>query len=685
MSNPHSTPPDPAPQLGEPSSAAAANSIWAQIGLSATAMRSLALLSAVLTMVLVQTAASGWMAQWNDRITSRTWAMADSQMQEKRVVVVDIDEKSVQALGPWPWPRDRVAQLLQSLDQQGVNLKIVDILFDGPQAADPALIAALQAGAPTVVGQLFSLRPEPPVRSGTLSSALPLGACPAQAMPAYGFMAPNANIANAATQVGHITPIVDPDGAVRRIPAIVCHQGQAYPALTLAALSAATGESPRIDTTPQLGQSHSQIHIGGFALPIDAQGQLMVSYQTPRQGFISVSAMDVLSGQVPPTILQGAWALVGSTALGAGDAVPTPQGGAVGGIEVHAQILSAALDARTPYTPNWAPLWPWASAALSIALLLLALRTRLAAGLALPVAAAINLFLIGSLHTYGLLVHQQVLAVGLPALFALIASTSLLVAEILRVRLERERVYNNFSSYLPKGAADKIAFSAPSAQVVAERHDASVMFVDLRNFSAYCEGRSPEDAATVLHNFYTTIDRIVTEHGGAIEHMVGDGIMAVWNGSTPCAQHPQQALQAAARIWEEGTQQLPQVASRKTPPLDLGIGLETGQVMVGSFGPAHRRVHTVLGETVTVAARLEALTAELAYPILLGPEIVQRTQASQTHPSPQASQTPPIKALGDFLLAGLTTPRKVHTLTVQYSEHHLQLVYSVDQDQAFGG
>jgi adenylate cyclase len=359
--------------------------------------------------------------------------------------------------------------------------------------------------------------------------------------------------------------------------------------------------------------------------------------------------------------------------MGAGDAVPTPQGGAVGGIEVHAQILSAALDARTPYTPNWAPLWPWASAALSIALLILALRTRATAGLAIPVAAAINLLIIGSLHTYGLLVHQQVLAVGLPVLFALTASTGLLIAEILRVRLERERVYNNLSSYLPKGAADKIAFSAPSAHVIAERHDASVMFVDLRNFSAYCEGRSPEDAATVLHNFYTTIDRIVTEHGGAVEHMVGDGIMAVWNGSTPCPDHPQKALEAATRIWEEGSQQLPQVASRKTPPLDLGIGVETGQVMVGSFGPAHRRVHTVLGETVTVAARLEALTAELAYPILLGPEIIQRTQAPQP------------KALGDFLLAGLTSPRKVHTLPVKYSELHLQLVYSVDQEQAFGG
>jgi adenylate cyclase len=656
-----------------PTSATSPNSLWARMALSATWMRSLALLTALATVVIVQAFASGWMAQWNDRITSRTWALADSNAQEKRVVVIDIDEKSVQALGPWPWPRDRVAQLLQSLDQQGVNLKIVDILFEGNQAADPALIAALKGGAPTVVGQLFSLRTEPFVRSGTLSGALPLGACPAQAMTAHGFMAPASPIAQAATQVGHITPIVDSDGAVRHIPAIVCHQGQAYPSLTLAALSAATGDTPRIDTTPQLGQSHSQIHIGGFHLPIDEQGRLMVSYQTPRQGFISLSAVDVLNGQIPPQILRGAWALVGSTALGAGDAIPTPQGGAVGGIEVHAHILSAALDARTPYIPNWAPLWPWASAALSMAIMLLALRTVATAGIAIPVATGINLLAIGALHTYWLLVQNQVLAVGLPALFTLAASGCLLVAEILRVRLERERVYNNLSSYLPKGAADKIAFSAPSANVMAERHDASVMFVDLRNFSAYCEGRSPEDAATVLHNFYTTIDRIVTEHGGAVEHMVGDGIMAVWNGSTPCPEHPQKALNAATRIWEEGTQQLPQVASRKTPPLDLGIGVETGQVMVGSFGPAHRRVHTVLGETVTVAARLEALTAELAYPILLGPEIIQRTQALQA------------KALGDFLLAGLTSPRKVHTLPVKYSEHHLQLVFSVDQEQAFGG
>ena len=646
---------------------------WAQLALSPFWMRAFALLASALLVVLVQTSASSWMAQWNDRITSRSWALADSTHQEKRVVVIDIDEKSVQALGPWPWPRERVAQLLQTLDQQNVNLKIVDILFDGSQDADPSLVTALQSGAPTVAAQLFALRAEPAVRTGVLSSALPMANCPAAATPALGYIAPPAHLSAAATQIGHITPIVDRDGAVRRIPAIVCHQGQAYPALALAALSAATGETPQIDSTPSLGQSHSQVRIGDFHLPIDAQGHLMVSYQTPRSGFTSLSAVDVLTGQAPAHLLKGAWALIGSTALGAGDAVPTPQGGAVGGIEVHAQLLSAALDARTPYTPNWAPLWPWGSAAFCALVLLLALRTGAGAGLAIPLATAINLLSIGGLHFYGLISLHQVLPVGLPALFALSASASLLVVEILRVRLERERVYSHLSSYLPQGAADKIALSAPSAQVIAERHDASVMFVDLRNFSAYCEGRAPEDAATVLHHFYTTIDRIVAENGGAVEHMVGDGIMAVWNGSTPCPEHAQKAIDAATRIWEEGTRQLPTVASRKTPPLDLGIGLETGQVMVGSFGPAHRRVHTVLGETVTIAARLEALTAELAYPILIGPEITRRTQP------PQA------KALGDFLLAGMTSPRKVHTLPVKYSDQHLQLVYSVDQEQAFAG
>lgn len=657
------------------------NAPWlTRILLSAKRMRALALLLALLVVALLQSSMAPWLNGWNDRLTSRTWSLADSHAQERRVVVIDIDEKSVQALGPWPWPRDRVAQLLLALDQQGVGLKIVDILFDGPQAQDPLLGQALQSGAPSVIAQLFALNPQHTVQTGTLSGALSgmgetgAGSCPPGTPNAYGYMAPTASLSQAAQGVGHITPVVDPDGTIRRVPALVCHQGRTYPALVVSALSAATGSQAQWRPQTSLTGAHQTLQVGSFQLPIDAQGHLLVSYQTPRAGFVSLSASDVLAGRVPAQLLKGAWALIGSTAMGAGDAVPTPQGGAVGGIEVHAQLLAAALDERTPYVPLWASWWPWVSAAFSALLLLGALQLRRpGAAMSVPAMAVLSALLVWGVHIYMLLAKHQMLAWGTPLVFIAVLAVNLLVVEMLRVRLERERVYQNLASYLPEGAARQVAFAGPTAQVMAQRKQATVMFVDLRNFSAYCEGRSPEESATVLHLFYTTVDRIVSQHGGVVEQMVGDGLMAVWNGSSPCPDHAQKAVGAAEEIWREGVAQLPKVASRQTPPLDLGIGIESGEIMIGSFGPAHRRVHSVLGETVTIASRLENLTAELAYPILLGPEVIRLAQPAKA------------QHLGDFLLAGLTQPRKICSLPVHYGPAHLHLVYSAEQDQALFG
>ena len=618
------------------------------------------------------------LSQWEERLASRTWALANQDATERRLVVVDIDEKSTQALGPWPWPRERVATLLSGLDAYGVNLKVVDVLFDG--ALDPAqdqkLAAALKAGAPTVIAQLFALSPEAQVKSGELAGALSgsLGACGPSSSEsftqAFGFMGAQSLFAQSSTGVGHITPIVDTDGSIRRVPALVCYQGQAYPALALAGLAAATGAQPGVRTNksgPFDSSAPKTIDVGGFQLPVDAQGQMRVSYQMPRSGFASVSAVDVLQGKVPQSLLKGAWVLVGSTAFGGGDAVPTPQGGAVGGVEVHAQMMSAALDNRTPFVPAWAPLWPLATGLLALLVLVVSLRASgPKAAVVVPLVAVATGGVIFAAHAYLLLSMHQWLGWGQPVLFLALAAGLLTATEMLRVRAERERLFENLSSYLPEGAARRVAFEGPSAQVVAETREATVMLVDLRNFSAYCEERAPEDAATVLHLFYTTLDRIVTEHGGVVEQMVGDGLTAVWNGSSPCNQHAQKALQAAEVIWKEGVAQLPTVASRKTPPLDIGIGIETGPVMVGSFGPARRRVHTVMGEAVSVAARLEKLTSELGYPVLIGPKAQAQAECAEA------------QKIGDFLLAGMRTPRTVYALQIQVDPSHLHLVSGLD-------
>ena len=634
----------------------------------------------VLVMALVSTVWSPQLHQWEERLASRTWSLASPDATERRVVVVDIDEKSTQALGPWPWPRERVATLLTALDAYNVNLKVVDVLFEGAQdpAQDQKLAQALKAGAPTVISQLFALNPQAQLKSGQLASAM--GACPANSQanagnlpfgtPAFGFMGAETMFAQSSAGVGHITPIVDSDGSIRRVPAVVCYEGQAYPALAVASLAAATGAQP-VWRNAQAGLfsagSAQILDVGGLQLPLDASGQLRVSYQMPREGFAAVSAVDVLQGKVPPSMLKGAWVLVGSTAFGGGDAVPTPQGGAVGGVEVHAQLISAALDARTPFVPAWAPLWPLATGLLALCVLVFSLRAAgPKAAVVMPVGAVATAAVIFGAHAVLLLAWHQWLGWGQPVVFVALAAMLLTASEMLRVRAERERLFENLSSYLPEGAARRVAFEGPSAQVVAETREATVMLVDLRNFSAYCEERPPEDAAMVLHLFYTTLDRIVTEHGGVVEQMVGDGLTAVWNGSSPCNQHAQKALQAAEVIWKEGVAQLPKVASRKTPPLDIGIGIETGPVMVGSFGPARRRVHTVMGEAVSVAARLEKLTSELGYPVLVGPQALAMSGMADVH------------KLGDFLLAGMRTPRTVYALKIEVDPSHLHLVSGLD-------
>jgi len=241
------------------------------------------------------------------------------------------------------------------------------------------------------------------------------------------------------------------------------------------------------------------------------------------------------------------------------------------------------------------------------------------------------------------------LAVALVGLF-------LGVAEHARSLAEKGLLFRNLASYLPAAVAERIALAEPTGEIEADRRDLTVVVADVRNFSAYCEARSPEDAARVLHRFYTTASAVVQAHGGAVEEMVGDMLIAVFNGSQPCADHPMHALAAAREIWLRCSEELPNVPPQGLEPLGLGVGVESGMALLGSFGPAGRRVHAVLGQTITVAMRLQDMTAELAYPVLVGAQAAERIGV------PFERSDLALKPLGSFLLPGLRHSTKVFTL-----------------------
>jgi adenylate cyclase len=627
------------------------------LGGSPWRLRLVAMLCAAVCVLAFTALAPGLLPALEERATDMFWrvgASASGDVEERRFVIVDIDEASIAQEGAWPWPRERVAELSKQLGALGASLQIYDVVFPERRPGDEVLIAQF-ARQPVVLAQIFSLDPAVPVAVGKPQAPLAAGApaCGPQVPLAAGYIANSPALsAIPGLAVGHITPRIAADGAVRHLPAIVCYQGRAHPSLGLAAIvrgaEAEAGwslvrgggwlDSPWRLTHPALP---------GMSVPLDDNGDARVSYRLPRRALVSVSAADVLSGRAPADLFRGSWALVGATAFGIGDAVPTPHGGSVAGVEVNAQFMSALLDDRVPYTPRAADALLLGLGLAGGALLLLILAMRRVAVLTLPLAGLTLALVLLALHGSLQLGSNVWLGWAAPALFCVLAGVLLAGVEHARARFERGRIYGNLASYLPEPVAKAIAFHEPTDAIEAQRREITVLFADIRNFSAYCEGRPPEEAAGLLHAFFTAANRIVEAHGGLVEEFIGDAVMAVWNAPSDCPDHAARALGAARALQTE----ISNLFGHTPPglePLALGIGIETGSALVGSFGPANRRTHTAMGETVTIAARLQAMTADLAQPILLGEGTAARLPANA------------VLSLGSFLLEGMRASRIIY-------------------------
>jgi adenylate cyclase len=621
--------------------------------------RALALGLALAVVLLARGLVPGILQSIDERSGDLLWRAFPSETQERRVIVVDLDEASLAEIGPWPWPRERLASLSAKLAALGAGPQIFDIVLPDPRPGD-ALLAAEIARHPVVLPQIFVLGQEEPATAGKLQGALRTPACSGPLPQARGYIG---NAPGLIAGAGHISPRIDEDGAVRRMPALVCYEGRAYPALGLAALLKAADAAPALTLTPGEGwldPDYRLTHqaLPGIAVPLGKNGDVRLSYALARKSFISVPAADVLAGRAPAEFFRGAMVLVGATAFGIGDVVPTPHGGAVGGAEVHAQFIAALLDGRVPFTPRAASSIALLMAALAAcALLLLAARRSRLPAVSLPLAGLALALIMFAVHGRALIGSHLWLGWADPALFSLCAGLLLGVAEHARIRIERESLFRNLSSYLPAAVASDIAFREPSGIIDARRCDITVLHVDLRNFSAYCENLPAEEAAALLHAFFTLVDRVVQDHHGSVEEYVGDAVMAIW-GATP--QEVAQALRAAASILAEGSAILPVPPPSGLELLAIGIGIETGSALVGSFGPARRRTHTALGKTVTIAARLQSLTSELAEPIIVGPGAA----AALPGAAPEVALIP----LGEFLLEGLHQPRNIFAFRPQSQE-----------------
>lgn len=563
---------------------------------------------------------------------------------DSRIIIVDIDEKSLAEVGRWPWHRQKLAALTQELLQnQRVSAIGFDLVFaegDDMREADTQFAQSfLQKNV--VLGYYFTsdreartsgVLPKPVIQQNNLSGRK------IRATVWDGFGSNIATLAEAAPLAGFFNAIADDDGVVRSTPLLASFKGDYYESMALAVYRAATGypsvgpgslpnsvdsvggilsmDSIKLTKTDISDPTKTQMQ----TIKVDDRAAVLVPYRGlgGAQGgsFQYISAADILAKRLASEQLRGKIILVGTSAPGLQDLRITPVGQTYPGVETHANVISSMLDGKSIYKPDYAlgvEVALLILVGLALAFVLPALTATSALGFSvsmLLVPTALNLFLFSE---YGMVFPLATLLLLSFMAYMLNMSYGYFVES----RAKRE-LTQLFGSYVPPQLVDEMVRDPSNHTMKAINKDLTVMFCDLRGFTQLAENMEPIQLQHLLNDVFSRITQVIVGHRGTIDKYMGDCVMAFWGAPVSMPNHAELAVLAALDI----TQVLVQInAERRTKGLievKLGIGINSGMMCVGDMGSFMRRSYTVVGDAVNIASRIEGLTKHYAVDLLAG-------------------------------------------------------------------
>lgn len=625
-------------------------------GVQPRRLHALFLLVPVLALVAWMASSPLWQgldAQLHDRLT-RGAATAGAPTD---VLLVDIDEASLAQLGSWPWPRPVLADLINRLRQKGARVQAWDVHFPEAAAGDDQLLAALTAGAArpadVVIGQVLILDPQvqKPPRLGSLrpsSSAPPL--CSGRGLDITGYL----GVADPLPGVpaGHLTATTDPDGGLRRLPAVICSGVQKFPQLSLAAaelLEPAAAWQVRPGSA-LLGPAQ-WLERGRLRFALDRQGDLQIPYRHAHSQWTAVSALQVLEGSGSLPDLKGKVVIVGATALGLADTVATPFHGNAPGVSVHAELMAAALDGAWVSSPPYPSLLAICICGLlALALLGATSLSRRLPGLFLAgaVAAMLPLALAWVARS-----HLYAWPIAAPTAGLVVFAFALVALQIDVARRQARLLAGHLQSFLPRDLAQEIARQNPSGESLGRHETGVVLALRVAGLERWCAAADSLKALGLIHAISSLAQKHSHLHGqGQLEHMQGDTLVLAWATpatSAPTAQRDavRSAVQTARGLHGELGALLAQMET-EWHPLAWRAAIESGPYLLAVAGSAASRRTLVLGPAVDVALGLLGLSEELASPLLLGPRAAGVGLRAAIQP------------MGHFLLPDSSQPQVVY-------------------------
>ena len=566
---------------------------------------------------------------------------------EDPVVIIDIDDRSLAEIGQWPWSRNQLANLTnQAYAAAALGF---DIVFAEPDRTNPKnLIAsydlneeltkelvalpsndelfaeAIENHGTVILGQ--ALNNNQNILSAKAKFGLVTqGDDPKQFVANYSGAQSNITILDASARGVGSMSIGNNDAIVRQLPTFESIGNQLIPSLALEMTRVAVGAS-----TFQIKSSNASseeaygaqtginnIKLGPLTIPTTAEGNAWI-YFTATKNISTVSAVDVIAGVIPPEFFEGKVALVGTSAAGLLDLRSTPTEKNIPGVTIIAQFIQQIFANEFLQRPDWL------------------FGAEFLAGLVLAILITLSIQALGPIGGLSILVAGSGGILGSsyyffksklflvdpisPLVIALSVYIAVTFFNFLFTELERSRVRGAFAQYLSPEMVNRLAESNESLVLGGERKEMTFLFSDIRGFTKISEQykEDPEALTQLINQLLTVLSNAILDHGGTIDKYMGDCIMAFWNAPTDQADHRQLAIKAAHAMNQALDEFNLSMTGNLEFELEIGIGINSGECIVGNMGSDKRFDYTVLGDSVNLASRLESQSSNYGLHMIIG-------------------------------------------------------------------
>ncbi len=546
------------------------------------------------------------------------------------IVIVDIDDRSLEKLGPFSqWPRTYHAKLIDYLTSGHALAIGFDVLFMEPSrdpAVDDSLTLATSRSDVVYHAMAFSAAdpdiflyamdaPPPGFHSERYSFKFPEQAT--SRLPSTERMDGKiVRLYNAAAGIGFVNFSPDDDSVIRRMPMFINFAGRQYPTLSLAIIRGLLNLSAsditlkpgkRIVLSPP--QSPGQCVI----VPIDSRGRMLINYLGTMGTFRYVSYYDVLMERVPAEIFEGKIVLVGTSAAGLADIRPVPFQGAFPGVEIHATIIHNILHQQFIARPGKVLVYVLALIlAVAVAIMAMYLKPWLSGPAALLLSAT---YLIVSFQLFARTAIW--LELVRPMLILVFSYLGVFIFRYVEEEKSKRKIKGMFQYYLSASVVDELIKNPQMLKLGGERRTATAFFSDIKDFTTVSEGLSPEELVALLNEYLSAMTAIVFANQGFLDKYEGDAIMAVFGVPVPREDHAVCACKAALEMQRKLAKLRPKWQAEGKPELEARIGINSGPMIAGNIGGEQRFDYTVIGDSVNLASRLEGANKAYGTSILI--------------------------------------------------------------------